>query len=242
MKLRIRFTKLGKVRWTSHRDVARIWERAFRKASLPVCYTAGFSPRPKISFGLALPTGAESIAEYLDVDVDVDAGGIAGSAADALDVVTLPNRLSAGLPTGIDASAAAEVQPGAPSLQHEVTSCQWQITVGGLDPAELAERAAAVLAARELVVTRHRKGQDVTDDIRPAILSLAARGSELDCELATQPRGLRPSELLEALGVGLDHCSVLRTHQWMQRDGARLEPLPLPPAATAAPHAEARAS
>src|SRR6059036_543842 len=62
MRVRVRFNKLGKVRWTSHRDVARMWERAFRRARLPVAYTGGFSPRPKVSFGLALPTGCESEA------------------------------------------------------------------------------------------------------------------------------------------------------------------------------------
>ncbi len=68
-RVRIRFVKLGKIRWTSHRDVARMWERAFRRVQLPVAYSAGFSPRPKVSFGLALPTGHESVAEYLDVEL-----------------------------------------------------------------------------------------------------------------------------------------------------------------------------
>ena len=68
-RVRIRFAKLGKIRWTSHRDTARMWERAFRRARLPVGYTNGFSPRPRVSFGLALPTGHESVAEYLDVEL-----------------------------------------------------------------------------------------------------------------------------------------------------------------------------
>src|SRR5204862_7253907 len=72
VKLRIRFTKLGKVRFTSHRDIARMWERAFRRTGVALAYTAGFSPRPKISFGLALPTGHESVAEYLDVELAED--------------------------------------------------------------------------------------------------------------------------------------------------------------------------
>ncbi len=55
VRLRIRFAKMGRVRWTSHRDVARMWERALRRARLPMAYTEGFSPRPKLSFGLALP-------------------------------------------------------------------------------------------------------------------------------------------------------------------------------------------
>ena len=67
-KLRLRATKLGKIRFTSHRDMARVWERALRRAELPVASSQGFTPRPRISFGLALPTGAESIAEYVDID------------------------------------------------------------------------------------------------------------------------------------------------------------------------------
>ncbi|MDQ1361654.1 MAG: hypothetical protein QOJ44_2031, partial [Acidimicrobiaceae bacterium] len=66
MRIRFRFSKVGKVRFTSQRDVARMWERALRKARLPLAYTEGFSPRPQLSFGLALPTCSESIAEYLD--------------------------------------------------------------------------------------------------------------------------------------------------------------------------------
>ena len=64
MRIRFRFAKLGKIRFTSQRDVARMCERALRRASLPLAYTEGFSPRPQLSFGLALPTGAESLAEH----------------------------------------------------------------------------------------------------------------------------------------------------------------------------------
>ena len=69
-KILVRFSKAGKVRFTSHRDVARIWERALRRVALPVAYSEGFSPRPKVSYGLALPTGYESAGEYFDVELD----------------------------------------------------------------------------------------------------------------------------------------------------------------------------
>src|SRR5438094_8664069 len=88
MKVRIRFSKLGKIRFTSHRDVARIWERALRRAALPVAYTEGFSPHPKLSFGLALSTGHESLGEYLDVDLAAPDTGV-----DAVDLGGLPARL-----------------------------------------------------------------------------------------------------------------------------------------------------
>ena len=68
MRIRFRFSKLGKIRFTSQRDVARMWERALRRARLPLAYTEGFSPRPQISFGLALPTPRPGHRWYLVVD------------------------------------------------------------------------------------------------------------------------------------------------------------------------------
>jgi len=238
-RVRFRFTKLGKVRWTSHRDVARMWERALRRAQLSVTYTGGFSPRPKVSFGLALPTGAESVCEYLDVEFEHDPTD--------LDVVSLPARLSPALPAGIDVSAAVVIDDRADSLQQTVTSCRWEIGVASTNSTSSSEslalpaRVAGMLAAESIVITRERKGQSVSDDVRPAILSCSVLAeSLLECELATQPRGLRPSELLRALDPGLEECSVRRTHQWIARDGAQWEPIPLD--ATSAPHAGARAS
>jgi radical SAM-linked protein len=236
-RYRIRFSKLGKIRFTSHRDVARMWERALRRATLPVAYTEGFSPHPKLSFGLALSTGHESLGEYLDVDL-----------AEPVDVDSIPARLDPCLPIGLDVQAAAEIEPGTPSLQQVVTSCTWQIEVVGLGRAELSERVDACLLADSLVVTRERKGHKVTDDLRPAILTLEMldEGTVLLAELATQPRGVRPSELVTVLAGQQDHevleGRVCRLHQWLSIDGAREEPLPLPHRATLAPHAEARAS
>ncbi len=261
-RIRVRFAKLGKVRWTSHRDVARMWERAFRRVQLPVAYSEGFSPRPRLSFGLALPTGCESVAEYLDVEV-------AGDGVD-VDVRLLPDRLSAALPAGVDAVAAAVLPPGSPSLQEVVDSCTWRWSAvaaeGGLPPGEddLAARAAALLAAPTAVVTRARKGVETTDDIRPGILDLRVLGSVacpesrdsgesggdpspavwVEAELASKPRSLRPAEVMAALSPGLEERDVRRTHQWILRDGARREPLTVgaPDVATAAPHAWERAS
>ncbi len=241
MKVRLRFSKMGKVRWTSHRDLARMWERAFRRVELPLARTQGFSPRPRVSFGLALPTGGESVAEYLDADVDPERVG-------GLDVSLLPGRLTPALPVGVDVLAAALVDDRAPSLQADVSACRWELDVSGASSAELSTSAARLLGSPSIVVTRERKGQQVTDDIRPAILALdvlevlepEGDGCRLACELATQPRGVRPVELLAALAPGLEAVRLCRTHQWISRDGAREEPLPL--RATDAPHAFERAS
>ncbi len=231
--MRFRFAKLGRVRFTSHRDVARMWERALRRAGLPVSYTAGFSPRPQLSFGLALPTGCESVAEYLDVvfGAPVDAGA-------------LPEVLDPLLPEGISVQGAAALEAGASSLQEEVTSCTWEIEVPGVERAGLAGAVEQVLASASLPVERERKGRRQTDDLRPAMIDLSvlpgsddhtfdavvpgARGSRLYAELSTRPRGVRPSELAEVLGVELGLAR--RTCQWIERSGSRWEPLAAPAA------------
>jgi radical SAM-linked protein len=216
MNLRVRFAKLGRVRFTSHRDVARMWERALRRARLPIAYTEGFSPRPKISFGLALPVGCESVAEYLDV-----------SLAEDVDPAVTVERLAPMLPTGVVPTAAATIPPGTPSLQQSVTSCSWEIDT--LTPeADVMLAVARVLAADHLSVTRERKGRTVTDDVRPAVLALSTSGARaggvtLVAELATRPASVRPAELgrLMAIDLGI----ARRTTQWIERDGSRTEPL-----------------
>lgn len=224
---RLRFAKLGKVRFTSHRDVARIWERALRRARLPVAYTAGFRPRPKLSFGLALSTGHESVAEYLDIEFAGADGPLGPDGPPGL-----PGRLSPELPVGIDVLAAAELGPGQLSLQEAVASCSWCIEALDLDPGRAEELVSMALAADQLIITRSRKGRDVTDDLRPAVLSISVvgptpGGTELEAELAVHPRSVRPSELLTALAPELGEGRVRRTAQWIWRDGARGEPLPL---------------
>ena len=246
MRIRIRFTKLGKVRWTSHRDVARMWERAIRRASLPVAYTGGFTPRPKVSFGLALPTGHESMAEYLDVELETA----------ELDVASLPALLSPTLPVGIDVTAAAVIDARTGSLQEAVTSSTWELEAVGVPLDEVTTLVERALAATSIVISRERKGASVTDDVRPAIVSVDvigptacdaeghAPGAVVVAELATHPRSLRPAEFLAALSPELREGHVRRSAQWMLRDGARSEPLPMgiPLGATDAPHAELRAS
>lgn len=260
VKLRLRFAKVGKIRWTSHRDLARMWERAFRRIDLPLAYSEGFSPRPRVSFGLALPTGYESVAEYLDVEL---------TGLDEVDLTTITDRLSAALPVGVDATAVTVLEPGTPSLQEDVVSCAWRWLAapaeghGPVEAGDLAARVAAALAAPALEVTRSRKGMPVVEDVRPGIENLAVLvagpggsadhdGREQDChdgvwleaELAAQPRSVRPGDVMSALGPGLEERFVRRTHQWILRNGARREPLAegFPDAATEAPHAMERAS
>ena len=224
MRLRIAFCKHGKVRFTSHRDLARIWERALRRSELPVAYSEGFNPRPKLSFGLALSTGHESNGEYIDVDLDPDR-------VDGLDIGGLAVLLTAHLPVGLTATGVVVGDRRMPSLQQAVTSCTWQIDVHDADPVAVQESIDRLLDRDEVMVTRERKGKKITDDLRPAVLSLAVvspiqDGVRLIAELGTQPRGARVSEVLSALDPPLTEHKVLRLHQWIQTDdGQRTDPM-----------------
>lgn len=225
MTLRVRSTKIGKVRFTSHRDAARIWERALRRAGLSVAATEGFTPRPKISFGLALPTGAESIAEYVDIELRPEL-----SAAD-VDLDRLPMRLSDVLPVGFGVLVVAEREHGADSLQESVTSCTWELWSPRLTAGDHLD-ARRLLSAPELVLDRERKGKRSADDVRPLILDLRTdpTGDRLVADLATTGRALRPAELAQLAYPHVDprDVRVLRTHQWTDHDGTRREVLPLP--------------
>lgn len=224
--VRLRFTKHGRVRFVGHRDVARAFERAFRIEALPLAFTEGFSPRPKVSFGLALSTGYESDAEYLDV-----------SFADAVDVNAIVDGLAGALPEGIAVVDGVALRDGAPALQEAVTAVDWEIDVvdacgDPLDPAALADALTALLASDEIVVARSRKGRVSDGDVRPAIRALRVVGaSRLALEAEVQPQSVKPVEALAALaqvapalGAVTDQ-RVLRTNQWIERDGARLRPL-----------------
>lgn len=219
-QIRIRFSKVGKVRFVSHRDVARLFERALRKLRLPVAYSEGFSPRPKLSFGLALSVSHESDAEYLDVEL-----------TELPDLEGLPEALTAALPGGISVTGVVALAPGTASLQQAITSCTWRIEVLGAPTAEVAAAVADTLASSELPLERVRKGKTAVADVRPAIVNMTIEGPtdhgvQLVVDLATESVSLRPSEFVTVLGIeGLTEGLVRRTHQWMTVDGARQEPV-----------------
>lgn len=222
--LRIRFAKLGKVRFISHRDVARAWERAVRRVGLAVAWSKGFSPRPLLSFGLALPTGAESVAEYLDIRLE-----------HPVERPELGEALSEALPPGMEVLVVARRHHGAGSLQQAVTSSSWELEVDGVSGEELAARVERFRASSSVTVPKLRKGTEVQEDVRPLVLDVAVSESgpetgsrpRLTAEVGAQPRGVRPAELVAALGTDLVLAHSRRTHQWIAHEGTRIEPLAL---------------
>jgi hypothetical protein len=143
------------------------------------------------------------------------------------------------LPTGLDVVAVSPTEKG-DSLQQVVTSCTWSIEVDGVGMEEMNAWVADLLSREEIVVERERKGKPVVEDLRPHVLALDVTGTtetgvRLLADLGTQPRALRPTELLAALYPPLKAGTVCRMNQWMSQGDEREEPLtaPIAPAPSA---------
>jgi radical SAM-linked protein len=221
--VRLRFRKQGPVRFVSHRDVARAFERAFRIAELPLAFTAGFSPHPKVSFGPALAVGYESEAEYLDVELTHE-----------VDPQDLCSPISAALPDGIAVTGSAALADRAPSLQECIDVLAYRVALTGA-PVETIGRVVEEFLGRDHVeVPVIRKGEERIDDIRSSVVALAQpRPDEaiVVVEVTTRPRTPRVADVVNGLravfaeGAALTEHRVVRTHQWIERGGARYEPL-----------------
>jgi radical SAM-linked protein len=159
-RIRVRFAKRGRLRFLSHRDVARSVERAVRRAGIPVAHSHGFSPHPRLSWIGAAPTGTASEAEYLEIGLirPVDPGALA-------------TMLDAALPDGLDVLAAA-VAEGAP-LAERIDASEWRIALPGVAPDDLRGAVAALEAADAVVVERVTPSGRREIDVRGALVRLA---------------------------------------------------------------------
>jgi radical SAM-linked protein len=161
-RVRLRYTKRGRLRFTSHRDIARAFERALRRAAVPMAYSAGFSPHPKISWVGAAPTGVASEAEYVEIGL-----------AEHRDLVELTRALDESLPAGIDIVEAVDAPVGT-SLPDRIEASRWEIRLPGVGSAALLAAAGAFLAAETVPVERLTKNGMRTLDARAAVVSMRA--------------------------------------------------------------------
>jgi radical SAM-linked protein len=157
--LLVRYAKRGKMRFASHLDVARAFERGVRRASLPIAYSAGFTPHPKISYAGGAPTGVASEAEYLSLTLT------SRTEADAVRV-----RLNAALPDGIDVIAVTEDSGGLPASR--LTASQWQVALPTLTPDNVVPVVQKFLALSEAPVERLTSKGLRRMDARAAVVSL----------------------------------------------------------------------
>lgn len=167
-RLRMRYTKRGRLRFTSHRDFQRAFERALRRAAVPMAYSAGFSPHPKVSYAGAAPTGIASEAEYLEIGL-----------AQRCDPEKLRAALDASLPDDLDVLEMVEVAPPpantrAESLADRLEASVWEVRLEGVEPAQAGAAVAAFLAVERAEVSRMTKNGLRTFDAREAVVALTA--------------------------------------------------------------------
>jgi radical SAM-linked protein len=197
-RLRIRYAKRGRLRFTSHRDFSRAFERALVRAGVPMAYSSGFNPHPRISYAGASPTGAASEAEYLEIGL-----------AEVTDPAGVAEQLDEALPDGLDVVAVVEATSG--SLADHLDASRWRIDLPGTPEPVLAAAAAAFLAADSVPVERMTKKGVRTFDSRAAVLSLAVApsdaGSRLELVVAHTVPSVRPDDVLS----GLRDCGSLET-------------------------------
>jgi radical SAM-linked protein len=185
--LRVKYAKRGRARFTSHRDFGRAFERALRRAGVPMAYSSGFSPHPRISYPNASPTGAASEAEFLEIGL-----------AAACDPDKVRIALDAALPPGLDVVEVAAVRPG--MLTDELTGSRWQVDLTGLSVTTQAARDA-FLAKDEVLVQRLTKNGMREFDARAAVVSLEIENGRLTMTLAHQIPLVRPDDVLAGLQV-----------------------------------------
>jgi radical SAM-linked protein len=195
-KLRLRYAKRGRLRFSSHRDVARAFERALRRAGTPMAYSQGFTPHPKISWIGAAPTGVASEAEYVEIQL-----------IEPVEPDRLVATLDAAMPPGLDVLEAVPADAG--SLADRIDASAWRIELPGVPVERLAAAVARLLAAESVPVEKLTKHGVRTIDVRPAVISanVAAQGDApatygiLEVVVRQVAPAVRPDDVMSALRV-----------------------------------------
>ena len=216
-RIRIQFTKEGALRYISHLDLHSLWERSTRRASLPLAYSQGFHPQPKIQLAAALALGFTSNAELVDIWLQ-DNG--------EWQLDELQTRLQAALPSGIQITGVDEVELYSKPLQVLVHTAEHEVTLLDEMPASLLEeKVASVLAAESILRERRKRRKSKryttkmpTYDIRPLIKEITPLPPE-DGKLrlfmrvsASEGATGRPDDILSEMGIPIEAARVLRTN------------------------------
>lgn len=168
-RLRVHYAKRGRMRFTSHRDFSRAFERAVMRARVPMAYSSGFHPHPRISYAGAAPTGSASEAEYLELAL-----------AEVVEPAVIATGLAEALPDGLD---IVEVVPvgSAGSLGDRLDASMWRLRLDGVTAASAATAVDALLDAPEVLVSRMTKKGLREFDVRAALVSLSMAASDETC-------------------------------------------------------------
>jgi radical SAM-linked protein len=213
-RIRIRFAKGEPLKYISHLDLARTWERVFRRARLPVAHSQGFNPRPRFQIAAALPVGVTGGGELLDIWL-----------LESLAPEKVLERLRPALPRGLEALEAAAVDLRAPSLQSQLRAASYRVVVCSSETVEAIDaRVRALMALASIPRQRYHKGKWQTYDLRPLIQEVDVQPGEegeqvLHMRLQASPQGAgRPDEVLDVLGLTLAPHRLERTNLCFEFD------------------------
>ena len=206
MRIRITFAKQGALRYTGQIDLHKLWERAARRAELPLAYSQGFHPQPKINIAAALPLGFSSRCEVMDMKLERE-----------IPLEGLRDKLQGTLPTGIQVLNLETADERAPALQTQVVAAEYEITLTEpIDRSELKRKVDSVLESESII--RERRGKKY--DLRPLIEALASsplpmgeeQGMRIIMRLAAREGATgRPEEVLDVLGIPFEETRIERT-------------------------------
>jgi radical SAM-linked protein len=198
-RLRVTFSQTGALRYVGHLDVVRTWERGLRRAGVPLAYSGGFNPGPRLYFASGLPLGATGRAEIVDVLLTE------AMLPDAFLTAVAPH-----LPPGLSLVQAEKAPLKTPALQAVLQASVWQVDVQSDDPSDmLAGRIEALLAQETVMARKQRKGRQVEYDLRPLVLAIRYFGQQepnwhrMSMTLRSEPSATgRADAVLAALGLG----------------------------------------
>lgn len=205
-KLRIRFTQTGRARWISHLDMMRMLQRAMNRAGIPIKYSEGFNPHAQISILLPLSVGTGSLCQLADIRV-----------REELDLKTLPARLTAAMPEGIEVTDVWEEGEKVAALKWLQVRCIWEyeeeVSLDTLDG------VATLFEGAELIVQRRTKRGEGPFDLLPHIQNLSFYAEEnrirVDCLVSAAEPVVKP-ELLAA-AVAQNAPELAPGHQRCER-------------------------
>ena len=200
MRVRITFSKTGALRYIGHLDLNTIWERAARRAGLPLAYTQGFHPQPKMTFASALPLGFSSRCEVMDMRLSKD-----------VDLTSLPVQFQNVMPSGIGIINVISVDEHEPPLQTQIVSAEYEVTLtDAVDGPSLKRKMDEVMASPSL--PRERRGKSY--DLRPLVekIELISENKILMRLSAREGATGRPEEVLDVLGISIEQARVERTN------------------------------
>ncbi|NZA37365.1 TIGR03936 family radical SAM-associated protein [Eubacterium callanderi] len=220
--IRFKFTRGEELRFISHLDQQRLFQRAFRRAGLDIAHSNGFNPHPKLSFALAMSVGLMSDSEYGDVVLTRD-----------IDLMEFTKRLNAALPEGLKVVEARKIPQGKTSLSASLTDSRYQIEVAledGIDEASLSDILNTYKSLDEVILEkRNKKGKLVPKNIRPFIkdirvLSVQEGNAVLELRLKyLEQQSVKPELVLQTVNQSVNPCFVIDPTIVMTREALNLK-------------------